>query len=1157
MLDALEGRDGPGARTSGPAPTVAEVPAWDTELFLVRAPDRARLADRVLRLQAFLHDAGAVSLKDLAYSLATEEAGANDSRLAVVAGSAEQLQARLGIAADRLRDPKRTQIKDGAGIYYVDRPLHAEGTLALLFPGEGGEYVNMLSDLCPHFPEIAEAFEKAERLAWKASPAAGERFSRLFRLPATASPEERAEAEKALVELDAIASGVLLADWAMLALLERLGIRPAAVAGHSLGEIAALQACGAIEGSEEQLVLVGSVLNQLVAWEAAEAITPSKLLAVGAGRTVVEEVVQATVGAGVFIAMDNCPHQTIAVGPHDLMEVVEAELKARRLICERLPFDVPYHTPMFEPYLAPFIELFAKIPFHTPSGTLYSFSTAGPFPSDPDEARDHVVWNFARAVEFTTLIRRMHADGVRLFVECGPRGNLSSFTEDILRGESFLAVASNLPTRSGVTQINHLAGQLAAHHVPLDLAHLHARRAPRRVHWEHRAEPAVTAPEPPVGAAAEPPALQPPMPVASDATLGVTPSPVDIRSTRGGVVSRHLALMEQFLDDQAEVMAAYLDRRRRTGGPASTLRAPWPSYDVAETETAFHPPPAECREPPSLAELPLLATSTVTAFEPGRTITVQRPLDLDEDLFASHHTVGGHAVSKVDPNQHGLPVMPMTFSLEIMAEVATCLRPGWKAVSIENVRLFHWLAFDPDELATVEATGDVKTDADGALEVAITIHVIGGAANKAGARSPAGQGTVRLAADYPEPAPIPDFPLTNEHPCRIPVEVLYRNLFHGPLFQGTRSSGRSGDEGLEGETEVLPRERLFRSQPDPNFVMDPVTLDVGMHPISAWHLEFEDQTGRVLLPIELKKIELFGRQLPVGSRITSRCFARGGSYRHFSHSVDLIGPDGRYWSRMTDLTFWRFYVPFAEVNFFGPKDEYFISKPWDAVLAHASLPASCIRLDTPPDQKQKTMRIVTSMVALAPVEMERYRALGGDEESEIGWLFTHLTAKDSVRTLWHVRHGERLYPTDIIVSSDDGRDFVARPRGEASEPFPNVAVAHLGDVVASVAAFDVPVGIALHEVAPRETAVWNESERTLLEALPGDRTEWTARLTAARQAARQARGAGGEALSVSAADAATGTVTLSAMPEADRILAHTARDGDLVVAVCLSEKAAA
>ncbi len=78
----------------------------------------------------------------------------------------------------------------------------------------------------------------------------------------------------------------------------------------------------------------------------------------------------------------------------------------------------------------------------------------------------------------------MHADGVRLFVECGPRGNLTSFVQDILRGRPFEAVAANVAHRSGLTQLNHMAAVLAAHHVPLRFEHMYSRRDPRPIAWK-------------------------------------------------------------------------------------------------------------------------------------------------------------------------------------------------------------------------------------------------------------------------------------------------------------------------------------------------------------------------------------------------------------------------------------------------------------------------------------------------------------------------------------------------------------------------------------------------------------------------------------------------------------------------------------------------
>src|SRR5262249_54058692 len=156
-----------------------------------------------------------------------------------------------------------------------------------------------------------------------------------------------------------------------------------------------------------------------------------------------------------------------------------------------------------------------------------------------------------------------------------------------------------------------------------------------------------------------------------------------VPSDRGEVVMKYFAVMEQFLDDQSETTNAYFERVR-------TIAAPEPRLNAPREEAA-----------PSLSGLPMLRNATTVHFEPVKRIVVHRKLDLREDAFASHHTVGGQAISKVDPDQHGLPVMPMTFSLEIMAELASMLAPSRAVVGLKSIRLFRWLAFNDEEPTSV------------------------------------------------------------------------------------------------------------------------------------------------------------------------------------------------------------------------------------------------------------------------------------------------------------------------------------------------------------------------------------------------------------------------------------------------------------------------
>ena len=125
--------------TTAPAPqppAVRRPVGWDTEVFVLRGDDRTHLRDRLLTLAGFVERHPAVTLADLASSLAADLAPSG-VRVGVVASDAADLVKKVRRAADRLADPNCTQIRDSAGVYFAGTPLYTQGTLALLFPGEG------------------------------------------------------------------------------------------------------------------------------------------------------------------------------------------------------------------------------------------------------------------------------------------------------------------------------------------------------------------------------------------------------------------------------------------------------------------------------------------------------------------------------------------------------------------------------------------------------------------------------------------------------------------------------------------------------------------------------------------------------------------------------------------------------------------------------------------------------------------------------------------------------------------------------------------------------------------------------------------------------------------------------------------------------------
>jgi malonyl CoA-acyl carrier protein transacylase len=1130
---------------------------WDTELLLLRGESREGLKAVVQATADELRRHPGTDLTDLAFTL-NSDLNPGGSRLAVVAATAADAVTRLERALQRLEDPQCTEIRGASGLYYTSEPLSPAGKLAFLFPGEGAQYLGMLGDVRRAFPEVETFFAECD-LNCRHAGDAGPSLSEVFLPPDNAGPDDLAHAEAELRRIDHAMLSVMMVDWALYLVLKRLGLSPDVVAGHSMGELVALWAAGCVEGGEGLMLPLIRETMEVMRREEESAQVRYTLLAVGAGRDSLAELVAAVGEERVVVAMDNCPRQTVLVGSHEPMATVEAELRRRLILFERLPFHRPYHTPMFAPMIEPVRDLFQNFRFLAPRRPIYSCTTARPFPDDPEAIRELAVAHWAAPVRFSELIQNLYDDGVRLFVESGPRGNLSAFAEDVLSGRTFVAMPANVPRRSGLTQLNHLLGVLMSHHVPLDLGALYEHRSLRRLDRL----PAAPAPRRTLPAAAPPRLDVPAAAPAPEVSAPAAHSPGgDLRSQ---VMARHLEVMGRFVDQQREITELFLSRMRQQ------REAPAPPTRIEHYGTDGEAGPTPGR--------PLLGA--FTHHEPGRTLVMRRVLDLRDDHFATHHTVGGREISKVDPDQFGVPVMPMTFTLEMMAEAAVVLVPGQVVTSVRDVRLYRWLAYNEEAPTVVELTARVepRESTEAPWRVAVAVKDLGPADRPKETAWLAAEGTVVLAAAYPPAPPCLPFRLTNERPSTLSVERTYHNLFHGPMFQGVRANVRSGDEGMESQVEVLPRDRLFRSVAEPDFLIDPVLFDVVLHPLAAWHLIQPDQAGRIMLPVGVESLEVFGPPKAPGTRLLARSWVTRADARSFLHQGEALEEDGSVAIRLNGVKCWRFYVPFGEVNFHGPKDQYFLSHRWHQVEAQRSdarrpdAPLALVRLEPPVDLNQGSMLQVTAKVTLTPSELREYRRLEalGDEVKVRGWLFDRNAAKDAIRLVWNEMTEQRLFPSDIEVETTaDGR-FTAHRRGDSGQSFPPAAVDRAGaaTVAVSVAGANV-LGLALAVVGPPKSDAGGISpldaeEQRLLAAFRGDPAEASLRLQCARLAVARAAGLQEpddlEAVRVRGIAAGTGTVLVAVLgrgdaggPEPWRV--ETARDGNLIVAWTKGEREA-
>jgi hypothetical protein len=491
-------------------------------------------------------------------------------------------------------------------------------------------------------------------------------------------------------------------------------------------------------------------------------------------------------------------------------------------------------------------------------------------------------------------------------------------------------------------------------------------------------------------------------------------------------MKQYLSTMEQFLDLEREAMETFLARR----SGVSTVRRPvWPLL------------------------------GDIVRHDPGRELVFRRRMDVNEDLYAGDHTLGGRDASAVDPTQHGLPFMPMAFSLEMMAEAAAFLRPGRLVIGMKRVRLQRWIPFD-DEPIALELIARVQED--NSDEVTVEIRDWGNAVRPGNGDTPAVIGTVLLGTHYPEPPPPEAFPLTHEIPCHFTPQQLYageRRLFHGPLFEALDATDRQGDEGIEGHLRTLPHSGLFRSTPQPDLLLDPLLLDASTHLLGSWHLSQPERVGRTVLPYELGSVTLYGPRPEIGSRVKCRVRIDSISARQVSHRIDLLGADDRLWCRLVPAEYWRFYWPLEYVDFFRHKERFLLAKDWPIATEPD---VQCMRLDPPSDLCQPVHRTALARVALSREEWNFYRLLKGSEQELIDWLFGRIAAKDAVRALWFKKHGQRLFPADIELDERAEGTALARYRGTAlPEELPRVAWACVPGTCAAAAVFGREVRITL------------------------------------------------------------------------------------------------
>ncbi len=1119
---------------------------WETEAILLSAADRAGLADRARELIAWLELNPDDSLKDIAYSLGTSEHHeTREARLGLVVSSRDELSARLGAVIPRLEDPTCRAVGDGRGTYFWDEPLGGSGGLAFLFPGEGSQYPGMLADLCPHFPEVRRLFDTSDRIALEqgdATPPSEYLFGRA------------SQADAEIWSAPTAVNVVLSAQWALYQVLTRLGLHPDAVVGHSSGELLALASAGVLRTDrqlERQLAALGAVFRGL---ESTGDVPVARLLAVAAGRDRAEAACRAAGVEGVAIAIDNCPHQVVLAGPPDQVERVAGHLKGLNILVEDLPFQRAYHTTAFAPAVGPVAEFFERLPFHSPRVPVYSCATREPMPSQPDAIRDLAVAQWTRAVAFRETIERMHADGLRVFVDVGARGNLAGFVQDTLRGRPAFAIAANLPRRGGLTQLNHLVAALFAQGVPIQPGILYARRRPRSIpslapRLRVRQFAAVSCGEGEstrVGdaalLAAGLMAEAAPLPPASR-LLFVEDESAEMAPDVDAAMLAFQSTMQAFLQTQRTVLEAYL------GTPAQEFERngyhhELPPHDSGMTTSGPEPGPW-------VGELRRLV--------PGSEIESVYLLDAREDPIAEHHTLGGRRVSALDPTLKGLPVLPFAVMAEMVAQAgALVVPPGLVLARLEKLHAHRWVRYE-DAPVVLEVRGrrePSETPGEERVWVGLFNRGVDG---RLDAPRPVFEAVAVFAVSSPPPQPAADWKLEDPHTSRFTAESLYGEqwLFHGSAFQALVQVGKYSAQGIDGVLRVLPCEPLLRPGQAANLHTDLIVLDSFTHLLGCWGLDYLADEGDVVFPLRMEELQLRGSRPPVGTDVACRITIEEVQRHRVRVTAEIVRPDGTVWMRLRDWEDWRFRWPSRYRDVFRQPQDVFIGE--ELALGGAGAGVKAVWLAPPADMGRPVWRDVLEGTQLGPAERAGHLAAGGTESERSHRLWGRIAAKEAARRIWRAEGCAATYPADLAVVDDRGRAILTRVEDPGDRSLPSIAIGQAEGVAVAIAVREPGArpGIAVATVLPdADDADLTAAERELLVGLSHSRAEWLARFRCAREAAARCDGAGidGHRAEVVGAEGTGGALRVRPNPTApETLLVHTNRRGECAWAWTLKD----
>jgi len=417
----------------------------EAHLLLLSARSQSALDKATLNLAAHLRAHPEQALHDVEWTLQIGRERFAHRRALVAANSEE--------AASLLERPQPPLV-------ITDRYDGVPPPMAFLFSGQGSQHSGMGSDLYRTQSVYREAMDRCASIL---RPQLGLDIRDLLYREDGVSINETRLAQPAL----------FATCYAVASLWMHLGLKPAAMLGHSIGEYVAAHLAG-VMSLEDALTLValrGGLMQKMPA---------GRMVAVHLAET----ELRSRLIEGVEIAAVNAPALCTVSGSPEPMRLMLSRLQADGIECRELAVSHAFHSAMMEPALVPFREAVRCVTLAAPVIPYVSNLTGEWITAAQATSADYYAAHMRAAVRFRDGIDRLVENPSMHLLEVGPGTVLTSLARMTLGAGQELRAGASLPhalnKRSAVATMADAAGRLWVAGVELDWNAMHSDALPRR-----------------------------------------------------------------------------------------------------------------------------------------------------------------------------------------------------------------------------------------------------------------------------------------------------------------------------------------------------------------------------------------------------------------------------------------------------------------------------------------------------------------------------------------------------------------------------------------------------------------------------------------------------------------------------------------------------